>query len=98
MFEYNFLENLTIEQLNELGQDGWDITGIIVNASPSDTYNVFIKKGFQEKTLITNETTGAEFWVEKTFSYGETIIIIFITIFIFCIIGKIIYNWLFKNA
>ena len=95
MFEYNFLENLTLEQLNELGADNWEITGILVNAT--DSFSVFTKKGFQEKTLITNEITGAEFWVDKTFSYGESWIIIALTICMFCIIGKIIYNFFFKK-
>lgn len=97
MFIYNYQQNLTLEQLNELGAEGWDITGILINASPSD-FNVFMKKGFQDQTLIGNTETGAKFWVNESFSYGESMIIIFLTIFIFCIIGKILYNFFFKNA
>lgn len=97
MFEYNYLENLTLEQLNDLGADNWEITGILINAT-DNSYNIFAKKGFQEKTLITNETTGAKFWVDEIFSYSDSMIIIFLTIFIFCIIGKIIYNFFFRNA
>lgn len=97
MFQYNYLQDLTIEQLNELGADNWEITGILINTSPGNTYNVFVKKGFQEKTLITNETTGAEFWIDKTFSYGESWIIIFTTIILFSLIGKICWDFLFKK-
>jgi len=96
MLEYNYLENLTLEQLNELGNEGWEITDILVNTTGS--FNAFFTKGFQEKILIINSESGAEFWLDKTFSYGESITIIFLTIFIFCVVGKLIYNFLFKNA
>jgi hypothetical protein len=52
----------------------------------------------QTQTLIENAETGAKFWVNGSFTYGEATIIIFLTIFTLCIIGKIIYNFLFKNA
>jgi len=95
MFEYNYLENLTLEELNVLGQEGWEITGILVNTT--DSFNAFFHKGFQEKILMTSTESGAEFWVDKTFSYGESIVVIFLTIFLFAMIGKSIYNFLFKK-
>lgn len=95
MFEYNYLENLTLEQLNELGQEGWEITGILVVST--DSFGAFMRKGFQEKILVVNSETGAEFWFDKTFSYGESIVIIFLTFFLFSAIAKIIYNFLFKK-
>lgn len=95
MFIYDYLENLTLEQLNELGEAGWEITGILVVTT--DSFSAFMRKGFQEKTLVVNEETGAEFWLDKSFSYGESITIIFLTIFIFAVIGKIIYNFIFKE-
>lgn len=96
MFEYNYLQNLTLEELNELGNEGWEITDILANTT--DSFNVVFHKGFQEKILITATESGAKFWVDKTFSYGDSIIIIFLTIFAFALIGKIVYNFLFKNA
>lgn len=96
MLYYNYLQNLTLEQLNELGQEGWEITGLVIN-SASSTFDVFLTKGFQEKTLIENAETNAKFWVDESFSYGEGTLIIFLTIFMFCIIGKIVYNFLFKE-
>lgn len=95
MFRYDYLENLTLDQLNELGEAGWEITGILVNTT--DSFNAFLHKGFQEKILITSTESGAEFWVDKTFSYGESIVIIFLTLFLFGVIAKIIYNFLFKK-
>jgi hypothetical protein len=50
------------------------------------------------ETLIENSETGAKFWISQSFSYGDAIIITFATIFMFCIIGKVVYNFLFKNA
>jgi len=95
MIEYNYLQSLTLEELNELGQDGWEVSGILINAT--DNFDVFIFKGFQDRVLITSTETGAEFWVDKSFSYGESVVVIFLTIFIFAIVGKIIYNFLFKK-
>jgi len=96
MLEYNYFENLTLEELNTLGDTGWEVKEILVNTTES--FNAFLVKGFQEKTLIENTETGAKFWINETFSYGETMVIIFLTFFIFAIIGKIIYNFIFKNA
>jgi len=99
MFEYNYFENLTLEELNALGEIGWEVKEIeIPKILDKEGFNVFLVKGFQEKTLIENTETGAKFWVDETFSYGETMVIIFLTIFTFAVIGKIIYNFIFKNA
>lgn len=95
MLEYNYLENQTLDQLNQLGSEGWEITDILINTTNS--YDAFFTKGFQEKILITTTGSGAEFWVDKTFSYGESIVIIFLTLFIFSVIAKTIYNFLFKK-
>jgi len=95
MLEYNYLENLTLEELNQLGSEGWEITEILVNTT--DSFSAFFTKGFQDKILITATESGAEFWVDKTFSYGESIVIIFLTLFLFGVIAKIIYNFLFKK-
>lgn len=97
MFTYDYQENLTLEQINLLGADNWEIVGIQSNAEPPG-FNVFVKKGFQDRILITNTETGANFWVDESYSYGEGMILTFLTIFIFCVIGKIVYNFLFKNA
>ena len=43
--------------------------------------------------LIENETTGAEFYVDKTLSYGEAMVLWFLTIFTILFIFKITYNF-----
>lgn len=48
--------------------------------------------------LIQNTETGTMFRINESFTYGEATIIIFLTIFTFCIIGKIVYNFIFKNV
>lgn len=47
--------------------------------------------------LIQNASTGAEFYVSKTIDYGETLIIIFITIFTIFLICKIIFDFLWHK-
>lgn len=96
MFEYNYLKNLTLEELNVLGNEGWEITDILANTT--DSFDVVFHKGFQEKILITSTESGAKFWIDQTFTYGDSIIIIFLTIILFSVIGKIVYNFLFKNV
>lgn len=44
-------------------------------------------------TLIKNETTDGEFYVQKTLTYGEAMILWFLTIFAFYLIFKTTYNF-----
>lgn len=43
--------------------------------------------------LIENPTTGAEFYIDKTMSYGDLILIVFISIFLVFSIFKFIWNF-----
>lgn len=48
--------------------------------------------------LIINETYPTrEFYVQKTLTYGEAILIWFLTIFIIFSIGKMVFNFLWKK-
>lgn len=42
---------------------------------------------------IENSTTGAEFFVQKTLTYGEAMILWFLTLFAFYLIFKTVYNY-----
>jgi len=44
--------------------------------------------------LIENSTTGAEFYVDKTMSYGDLVLIVFISIFLVFSIFKFIWNFI----
>jgi hypothetical protein len=71
------------------------------NNKPFQFTITYVNYGLKERmveTIIQNPETGAEFYINKTFSYGDSIIVIFLTIFTLCIIAKIIYNFLFKNV
>lgn len=96
MLEYNYLENQTLEDLNNLGQDGWEVQSILDFTSPS-SYNVFLVKGFQDKTLIQNEETGAKFWLSENVSYGEVFVIFVVMAFAIAIIAKAIYKFIFQQ-
>jgi len=48
--------------------------------------------------LVTNESyPGREFYVQKTLTYGEAIVIWFLTIFAIFLIAKTIFNFLWKK-
>ncbi|GAI05846.1 unnamed protein product, partial [marine sediment metagenome] len=48
--------------------------------------------------LITNESyPDREFYVQKTFTYGEAIVIWFLTIFTIFFIAKTVFNFLWKK-
>lgn len=47
--------------------------------------------------LIHNDTNGAEFYIQKTLTYGELLLIIFISIFFVFGIFKFIWNFIQQN-
>lgn len=47
--------------------------------------------------LIRNSETGAEFYIEKTMSYGDLLLITFISIFLIFGILKFIWNFIFSG-
>ncbi len=47
--------------------------------------------------LIENPTTGAEFYIDKTMSYGDLILIVFISIFLIFGIFKFMWNFIQQN-
>lgn len=96
MFEYRYFENISLEEFNTTFKK-WEIIDVEILETTTSQFNLFAKKGFQEKVLIDNSETGSKFWLDKSFSYGDSIVIIFLTLFLFGIIGKIIYNFLFKK-
>ena len=51
----------------------------------------------QALTLIKNETTGAEFYAEKSLSYGDAMIIWFLSLFTLCYIFKKIWDFWWKR-
>lgn len=48
-------------------------------------------------TLIKNETTGAEFYLDKTLSYGDLILIIFLSFFLIFGIVKFLWNFVWTD-
>jgi len=96
MITYDYKTGLTLEQVNTLGSQGWEVLGVAIKSPAPYTYDVFIKKGFQDQVLI-ESGGGQSFWVKENVSYGESMIIIFITIFFFIFLGKMIFNNFFRH-
>jgi len=51
----------------------------------------------QRFELIQNPTTGGEFYLDKTMSYGDLILIIFVSIFLIFGIFKFVWNFIQQN-
>lgn len=98
MIIYKHEIDLEVEDLNVLGSEGWELIEVVRNFPDQATKHFYFKKGTTDQyTLIENSETGAEFYLDKTFSYGDAIIITFITIFFFAFLGKIIFSYFFYN-
>jgi hypothetical protein len=74
---------------------------VITLVPPTDTNQNFqfmaISCNDDRTELVQNATTGAEFYIQKTLTYGEGLTIIFLTIFLIGVLTMAIYNFIFKN-
>lgn len=96
MLEYNYFEALSLEDLNNLSSEGWQVQDVLTTTSPT-TFNALMFKGFQDKTLVENSETGARFWLSENVSYGEAFIIFVVIAFAIAIISRSIYRFIFQQ-
>lgn len=99
MIEYNYLEDLSLMEVNSLGLQDWEIVGVAIKSLPpplNNSYDVFLKRGRQGYSMIEVDSE-TKFYIDKSYNLGDSIIIIFATIFLFAVISKAIYGWLFSN-
>jgi len=97
MIEYNYFEDLSLTEVNSLGNQDWEVVGVAIKSPPTPpTYDIFVKRGRQGIEIIEVDSS-AHFFIDKSFSLGESVIIIFATMLIFIILSKMIYGWLFEN-
>jgi hypothetical protein len=95
MITYNYLENQTLEDLNTLGQNDWQIFNIVVNDSPQ-TFDVFLQKGRTGHELIEIDSE-TSFWIDKSFDLGMSTFIIIFVIMAIAVLGRWIWGFLFYN-
>jgi hypothetical protein len=94
------LTGATFTKINETGGAGsvtWGgIAGTLSNQTDLQTAlnNLNMDKYFQ---LISNTSTGAEFYLEKTMDYGQALIIFFFTLFTICLICLVIWRFFWKK-
>lgn len=95
--EYLFLENIDIEVINSYAVDNWQVVhtnyqkiskkfDVLLVKHPfieisTGSMAVFVR-GNTNETLISNIETGREFYVNKTISYGDILMITFVMIFL----------------
>jgi hypothetical protein len=91
MITYNYFENQSLEDLNVLGEAGWNITGIIVHTSPQ-SFDAFAKMGFEEKTQV-----NSDWYFDKTITVGDSISITLMTMAFFTMVGIIIFKFVFRK-
>lgn len=97
MITYDYFQDLSLEQVNDLASQGWEVSGIsILENASSSTFDVFVKKGFQDKVLIEGGS-GERFFFDETISYGEGMILTFITITFFVMVAILIFKFIFRK-
>jgi len=97
MIEYNYFEDLSLTEVNSLGNQDWEVVGVAIKSPPTPpTYDIFVKRGRQGIEIIEVDSS-AHFHIDKSFTLGDSILIIYATIFLFILLGKMIYNWIFEN-
>jgi hypothetical protein len=95
MIEYNYLEGQTLEELNTLGLDDWQVINVLTNESPQ-SFDVFLQKGRAGYNLIEVDSE-TDFYISKDFSLGESAVLIFIVITLIVAMTKMVYGFIFKN-
>lgn len=90
---YDFKQNQTLEDLNDLGGGGWEVISIEA-VSPSN-FDAVLMKGKQGEILI--ESGENSFWIKESITYGEALILILFFLVFMIGLAKIIFNLFFQN-
>jgi hypothetical protein len=93
MITYDYFENQSLEDLNALGAEGWNVSGIVVHTSPQ-SFDAFVKMGFEEKTMVDN---GSDWYFDKTITIGDSIMITLLTMAFFTMVGILIFKFIFRK-
>lgn len=98
-YEYKFYQEQTIPDINYYGEDGWRVRGFWENKNTKDTYDVLYERSPGDRELIeTENATGSqEFYVDKTITYGDSLVISFLGFFLLFLITKTIYKAVFRD-
>lgn len=92
MAQYIYLPDITIDDINELASQGWFLESAIkIESESADRFDVILGKTTTE--LIRNETTGAEFFIDETVSYGDILLISFLMLFLIFGIMKFVLDF-----
>jgi len=104
MITYDIKIDISLIELNALSSQGWEV--VDVSEIETNKLSVLLRQGYpdtngelpsSEYTLVENTNTGAEFYINKSVSYGDAIIITFFTIFLLALLGKTIFHYFFFN-
>lgn len=97
MITYDYIQDLSLEQVNDLAETGWEVSDIsILETASGSTFDVFVKKGFQDKVLVEGGS-GERFFFDESISYGEGMILTFVTISFFVMVGILIFKFIFRK-
>jgi hypothetical protein len=75
MYNYDFQSGITVEDLNILGAEGWQVAGVnILSTSTPQTFDALLIQD-ASRIEVVNGTTGAGFIFDRTISYFDALII-----------------------
>lgn len=100
---YDFQAGQSLEQINLKASEGWEVNNIFQTTTPSN-FDVFYSFGppqYLEAITTTTGPSAGAFYLDKTFSYGDIILSVFLTIglafgIVICL-WKFVYPLNFKN-
>lgn len=93
MTEYKYLQKTNLETINQLTSEAWSI--IHIEKANSESFDLMLGKNLMagSQTLIINEDTGAEFFIDKSVSYGDILVVSFLMLFLIFGVMKFILNF-----
>jgi hypothetical protein len=97
--EYIYLENISIDDINSFASQGYQVISVYKIIGDSNSrFNIMLGKNLftdishnQESELITS--VSGEFYLHKDMSYGDFLVITFLTIFLIFGITKFLINF-----
>jgi len=100
MLEYNYIESLTLPELNALvGGGDWEVLQIEKGSEGGDISKIFLVKGTAgsqnlNETMIVEGVNGNDFYFEKTINAGDVILITLLFIILVFGISKFLLDFI----
>lgn len=94
---YTYQENQTMSDINARAGENWFIASFSKNPEEQLFDVMYVQAGEPLNTFVQNPQTGSEFFMDKTITYGDLILIIFCSIFLISGVFKFLWNFVWQD-